>query len=279
MKPLLLTTAAMIAFALNTIFCRWALGKDYIDPASFTGIRLLSGAVILLFILRLQQGRFNKPRFDWLGSFSLFLYAVPFSYAYIDLATGTGALILFGFVQLSMIAWGLLTGDRPHLMAWLGMAIAISGLVYLFLPGVTAPEPTAAVLMAIAGIAWGAYSLRGRGHANPTAATTWNFVGTLPLMTIVLALAPGALEISTSGAVLAILSGALASGIGYAIWYAALPYLTPTQAANVQLSVPVLAAFGGVLAMDEAITLRLVIASVLILGGIALVILSRKKKI
>lgn len=280
MKAVLLTVVTMIAFAANTIFCRMALGRDLIDPASFTGIRLLSGAVVLLLILSLQQRSARlTPKLDWFGAAMLFLYAITFSYAYIDLTTGTGALILFGFVQLSMILYGLLKGERPGALAWFGMVLAVGGIVYLLLPGVTAPPLLAAILMAIAGIAWGAYTLRGRLSQNPTASTTWNFVGAVPMAVIVLLFASGSIKFETGGIVLAILSGALSSGVGYAIWYATLPYLSPTQAANVQLSVPVIAAFGAVFTMGEAISLRLVIASVLTLGGIALVIFAKTKKV
>jgi drug/metabolite transporter (DMT)-like permease len=278
MKPFLLTSAAMLAFAGNTIFCRWALGRELIDPASFTGIRLLSGAVMLLIILRSKPSPLGKPRFDYFAIAMLFLYAITFSYAYIDLATGTGALILFGFVQLTMIIYGLANGDRPAPSAWTGMALAVAGLVYLLLPGVSSPPPLAALLMACAGIAWGFYSLRGRLGNNPIASTTWNFVGTLPLAVIAVLSSIRHIHIEMAGIGLAILSGAIASGVGYAIWYSALPYLTPMRAANVQLSVPVIAALGGVVAMNEAITLRLVIASALTLGGIAIVITARQSR-
>ncbi len=282
MRTLSLTLAAMIAFAANSILCRLALGTKLIDPVSFTGIRLLSGAAILVAILWWQQSTIGKPKlgipkFDLLSSAMLFVYATSFSYAYIELATGTGALILFGMVQLTMILYGLFTGERPKLLAWIGMAIAVAGLIYLLLPGVSAPPPDAALLMAAAGIAWGIYSLRGRGAENAVASTTWNFVGTIPLVIALVLYGIADLDANPGGIILAILSGALASGVGYAIWYAALPHLSPTRAANVQLSVPVIAAFGGVFAMGENITVRLIIASTMTLGGIALVIMARNK--
>lgn len=279
MKTLMLTIAAMIAFAANSIFCRAALGQGLIDAVGFSSIRLASGAVVLLLILWLRQPRSMKPAFDPIASLMLATYAFGFSFAYLELATGTGALILFGVVQLTLILIGLIRGERPRPLAWFGMTIAIAGLVYLLLPGVSAPPLLAAMLMAIAGVAWGFYTLRGSRTTNATAATTWNFVGTLPLVVLAILLSGSYTHWSNvDGVLLAVLSGALASGVGYVLWYAALPGLTLTQAANVQIPVPVVAAFGGILFMGENLTLRLVIASLLTLGGIAMVISARQQK-
>ena len=278
MKTLLLTVTAMIAFAANSILCRAALGRDLIDAVGFTSIRLASGAAILVLILWLKNRKSFKPEFDLTASLMLAIYAFTLSFAYLELATGTGALILFGFVQLTLILIGLLKGERPRPLAWLGMTIAVIGLVYLLLPGVSAPPIIAAMLMAISGIAWGFYTLRGSRSANATANTTWNFVGTLPLVALAILLTGSHLQWGNQqGILLAIMSGALSSGLGYVIWYAALPGLTLTQAANVQIPVPVIAAFGGILFMGEHLTLRLVIASLLTLGGIAMVISARQK--
>lgn len=276
LKIVVLTIVGMFAFAANSILCRLALGKGLIDPASFTGIRLGSGALMLLLILSIRQRGLPKPAFDALGASMLFAYAICFSYAYVDLSTGTGALILFGTVQLAMILFGLVLGERPKPLAWLGMVMAISGLVYLLLPGVSAPPLLPAMLMAVAGFAWAVYSLHGKGSTHATADTAWNFVGTLPLALAISLFMHGQLQMQTAGILLAVTSGALASGVGYALWYTVLPHLTQTQAGNVQLSGPIIASFGGVLFMNEAITLRLVIAAGLSLGGIALVIGSRK---
>lgn len=277
MRTLLLTITAMIAFAANSILCRAALGRGLIDAVGFSSIRLASGAVILLLILWLKEPKSLKPKFDPIASLMLATYAFGFSFAYLQLSTGTGALILFGVVQLTLILMGLIRGERPRPLAWVGMAIAITGLVYLLLPGVSAPPIVAALLMGIAGIAWGFYTLRGSRSTHATAATAWNFIGTLPLVVLALLLSGNHMHWGNAdGVVLAILSGALASGLGYVLWYAALPGLTLTQAANVQIPVPAIAAFGGILFMGEHLTQRLIIASLLTLGGIAMVISARK---
>ncbi len=205
----------------------------------------------------------------------LFLYAVTFSFAYITLETGTGALILFGFVQLTMIGVGLWQGQRPNGLAWVGMGVAITGLVYLVFPGLRAPSPYGAALMGSAGIAWGIYSLRGKRVDDPITATTGNFMGAVPMALVVGAFFLQDLTMNATGVMLAMLSGAVTSGVGYVIWYAALPGLTPTKAANVQLSVPAIAASGGVLLLSEPLTMRLVAASAAILGGIAIVLSQR----
>jgi drug/metabolite transporter (DMT)-like permease len=208
----------------------------------------------------------------------LFLYAVTFSFAYISLSAGTGALILFGAVQITMILSGLIAGERPRLLEWLGLLAALGGLVYLVLPGLSAPSPLGSALMALAGIAWGVYSLRGRGIDDPVANTTGNFVRAAPLALIVSLIALSNYSLSPKGALLAVLSGALASGLGYVIWYAALRDLTATRAATVQLAVPVIAAIGGIFFLAEAVTLRLTFASIAILGGVGLAISRRTKE-
>ena len=264
----------MIAFAANSLLCRMALGRELIDAASFTSIRIAAGAVTLLFIL-LVRGNKTKIVPDWPGVAALFCYMVCFSFAYLSLTAGTGALLLFGAVQLTMFIAAIRGGERFAPVSWAGLVAAFAGLVYLVAPGVAAPDPTGAVLMVTAGIAWGAYSLIGRSASRPLLATTANFLYSVPPAVVLSLVFMGGAAVSTTGALLAVASGALASGVGYAIWYAALPGLTAGRAATVQLSVPVIAAIGGVLLLSEQITLRLVVASSLTIGGIWLVLKSR----
>jgi drug/metabolite transporter (DMT)-like permease len=209
-------------------------------------------------------------RANWTAAALLFLYAVPFSFAYVNLSTGTGALILFGSVQATMLIAALASGEQPHPLQWVGLAVAVGGLVYLVLPGISAPSPLGSLLMAVAGIAWGLYSLVGRRVVDPLGQTRDNFVRSLPMAAVVSLAAAGDLRITLSGAALAVASGAVASGVGYAIWYTALGGLTATLAATVQLSVPIIAAAGGIVFMGETVTRRLLVASVLVLGGVAL---------
>jgi len=278
LKTLLLTCLAMIAFAANSVLCRLALSQGGIDPTSFTVVRLLSGAVVLGLIFRFNRGKTTSPsRGSWLAAAMLFLYAISFSFAYVSLTTGTGALILFGAVQISMIVLTLVSGQELKPLELTGIIIAFCGLVYLVLPGVTAPSVSGFLLMALAGIAWGIYTLRGRGTQNPLADTTFNFIRSAPLVIIPALVAFPGMHSSGTGMLLAALSGGVTSGIGYAIWYTALRGLTATQAAVVQLSVPIIAAFGGVLFIAEQITLRLALSTVLTLGGILMVILSKEK--
>jgi drug/metabolite transporter (DMT)-like permease len=276
LKTLVATLLALIAFAANSVLCRLALGGGSIDAATFTSIRLLSGALTLAVILGVAKSESEpRSRGSWFSSAMLFLYAITFSYAYLTLDTGTGALILFGSVQITMIVLSLLSGNRLHITEWLGVSAAFLGFVYLVMPGVSAPSIVGFVLMTVAGIAWGVYTLRGRGSADPLADTAYNFLRTIPIVAVLVAATLFSARYSVEGMVWAVLSGALASGVGYTIWYTALGGLSATQAAVVQLSVPVIAAFGGVLFVSEAITLRLVVAGVLILGGILLVVLGR----
>lgn len=276
-KTLSLTALTMVAFAANSLLCRQALGEQSIDAASFTTLRLTSGACMLWLILQLRNGsgKATPHQSDWLAASMLFLYAASFSFAYITLSAGTGALILFGVVQLTMFFAGLRSGEAFSGISWIGLVVALAGLVYLVMPGITAPEPIGALLMAVAGIGWGIYSLRGRGVANPLQSTARNFLLTVPLGLLLSIGFFGAFHINTQGLILAVTSGAIASGLGYVIWYAALGGLKATSAATVQLSVPVIAAFGGVLLLSEAITLRLLVASIAILGGIAIVLTQR----
>lgn len=275
-RTALLTAGAMVAFAANSVLCRLALGREAIDAASFATVRLVSGAAALgvtRFFVRGQGS--SGTGGTWFEASMLFLYAVAFSFAYVSLSASAGALILFASVQTTMIFAGLRAGERPDVREWLGLLLALGGLVGLVLPGLTAPSPTGSVLMAVAGVAWGAYSLRGRRAVNPVTSTRDNFIRAVPLVLMVGLICLPARHWSTEGLVLAVLSGAGASGLGYVIWYAALPDLTATRAAIVQLSVPVLAAVGGVLFLSESISMRLVSAAIAILGGVTLAALGR----
>ncbi len=268
-----LTTLALIAFAANSVLCRMALGAETIDAISFTSIRLLSGAVTLLIIV-LVSARKDRLRTEgsWLSAAMLFLYALPFSLAYVSLDAGAGALILFAAVQFTMVGAALFSGDRPHQLEWIGLLMALLGLVYLLLPGLAAPPLDAAALMVLAGVCWGVYSLRGRKANSALADTASNFLRCVPAALAVSIWFADGISLSSRGVIIAILSGAIASGLGYVSWYAALRELTATRAATVQLSVPVIAAIGGVLLLAEGLTMRLILSSALILGGIGLAI-------
>lgn len=276
-NTVVLTALAMLAFAANSVLCRLALGDGHIDAASFTAIRVIAGALMLAAIVVWREKGQVKRDADWRAALALFLYMVFFSFAYLSLGAGTGALILFAAVQLTMFTVALRTGEAFTAVAWLGLVIAFVGLVYLLSPGITAPEPLGAVLMVIAGISWGVYSLLGRAAPDPTRATAWNFLLCVPLVIAVVGVFAGQLQLSAYGVVLALGSGIAASGLGYVIWFAALQGLAATSAATVQLSVPVIAAIAGVLLLGEEPTLRLVIASIATLGGVALVLSQRMK--
>lgn len=272
---ILLTTFAMLAFAANSVLCRIALKETGIDAASFTAVRLAAGALALWLIVALRNGASIQDG-NWTSALALFAYAAPFSFAYVSLSAGAGALLLFGAVQASMVLWGWWRGERLSARQLAGLALALGGLVYLMLPGLEAPPLGGSLLMIAAGIAWGVYSLRGRCAGRPLAATAGNFLRAAPLgLALALAALPW-LSFDLAGIGYAAASGALASGVGYAIWYAALPGLRAASAATVQLSVPVIVAVAGVLLLGEPITLRLALSSVAILGGIALVILGRR---
>jgi len=277
-RALILTGLAMAAFAGNSLLGRAALRDTDIDAGSFTSIRLIAGALVLWLLVAWRSGyRTGLAYGSWGSALALFAYAAAFSYAYDGLPTATGALLLFGAVQATMIAIGIVRGERPRPMQWLGFLVAFAGLVALLLPGLSAPPLGSAVLMLVAGVAWGWYSLQARGVSNPTAVTAGNFIRSVPMTVALSAAMLASARLDAAGSVYALASGALTSALGYAIWYQAIPLLQPTVTATVQLSVPVIAAVGGVLLLDEPLTLRLIVAGSAILGGIAVVILERRQ--
>jgi len=269
----------MIAFAGNSVLCRLALKQTGIDAASFTFIRIVSGAAALWFIAKMRKAAWRKAG-NWPSALALFAYAAAFSFAYVSLSAGTGALLLFGAVQATMILWGLRRGERLRVRQLAGLALALTGLVALLFPGLSAPSLSGSILMLGAGVAWGIYSLRGKAASDAMAATTGNFLRAVPLAAVLsIALLPWA-HIDRAGVGYAVLSGAIASGLGYAIWYTALSDSMPVRlgsasAATVQLSVPVLAATGGILLLGEPITFRYLVTSIAVLGGIALVVIEK----
>jgi len=270
-----LTLLAMIAFAGNSLLCRLALQQTAIDPASFTAIRIVSGALTLWLIVRLRRSSHSAAG-SWPSALALFTYAAAFSYAYVSLPAATGALLLFGAVQASMIGYGLWVGERLRLRQTIGLALALGGLVGLLLPGLAAPPLSGALLMLGAGVAWGVYSLRGKGAGDATCVTAGNFLRAIPMALLLgLAALPWS-SLDLAGFCYALSSGALASGVGYAIWYTALRGLKTTSAATVQLSVPVITTLGAIAFLGEAISLRLLLTSAAILGGIALVIIDKQ---
>ncbi|MBP3944806.1 DMT family transporter [Psychrobacter sp. K31L] len=297
MKATLYTIIALIAFAANSLFCRMALAEGYIDAWSFTIIRLLSGAICLSIImgvysynLRRKDLTFNNPqnkailkdKGSWLSSLSLVVYALCFSIAYVELDTGTGALILFSAVQLTMIGWGIYKKEQLSALQWMAFIVAVAGFVYLMLPSAAVPSVLAATLMAISGVAWGIYSIRGKTCVSPLRATGFNFIRSLvaiPLLLIIGMVYLKSMPLSTisiEGILLACASGAIASGMGYSVWYMAMPLLKSTQAAVVQLCVPVLAAILGVVFLSEQLTLPFILASAVILGAVLVFILNKK---
>lgn len=278
MKAAILTAFALVAFAFNSLLCRLALGTGEIDAPGFTAIRLASGAAMLA-ILSMAFSKTNNvlKKGHWASAFFLFAYAICFSFAYLGLAAGTGALILFGSVQMTMIFTGIIKGERPSAIEWAGLAIALGGLVYLVLPGLRSPPLLSSALMAVAGCAWGFYTLRGRGSTDPLTETAGNFARSFPFAAVILVFYYSGRHLSSRGVILAVLSGAIASGIGYTVWYAALKHHTATRAAVLQLLVPLLTAAGGVVFLAETATIRLLIAGGLILGGIGLTIMGKGK--
>ncbi|MEO7474128.1 MAG: DMT family transporter [Gemmatimonadales bacterium] len=277
MRLVVLTALALVAFAANSLLCRMALGGERIDPVSFTTLRLVSGALVLAVLARRGTTReaTRGPAGSWGSGVALFAYAMAFSLAYQTLSTGMGALILFGAVQVTMLGAALAAGEAMGTLQWVGSAAAAGGLVYLVLPGIAAPDPIGALLMGAAGVAWGVYSIRGRGVSRPVRGTAGNFLRSAPLTLVVSAAALSSARLSPSGILLALASGIVTSGLGYVLWYSALRSLTTTQAAVVQLLVPVLAAFGGVALLSERVSVRLVAASSLILGGVTLALWRR----
>ena len=273
-RTLLLTAFAMTAFAANSILCRLALSGGHMDPAGFTVLRIASGALALWLMVSLV-GR-QRSGGNWGSGLALAIYAIAFSFAYVSLTAGTGALLLFGAVQASMLIAGLLAGERLKPLQMVGLVLAVGGLVYLVLPGIAAPPLLGASLMLAAGVAWGLYSLRSRGAGAPAPATAGNFLRAAPLTVIMGLPFLRELHADAAGVAYALASGVITSGLGYVIWYAALRGLDATRAAVVQLSVPVIAAAGGVLLLGESLTPRLVIASAAILGGIACVVVRRR---
>jgi drug/metabolite transporter (DMT)-like permease len=288
----LLTLAAMIAFASNSLLCRAALKQTTVDAATFTFVRIFSGAVALWLILEIPRLlRAERPASplveslsgsslrngNWISALSLFVYAAGFSFAYTSLSAGTGALLLFGAVQATMILWGLHKGERLDVIQIVGLTVAVTGLVVLVFPGLSAPPLIDSILMLGAGVAWGIYSLRGKGEKNPASVTTGNFVRAVPFAAAVSIISVHWVHIDLAGVSYAMISGAITSGLGYVIWYSALQDLKAASAATVQLSVPVLAATGGILLLGEPLTLRYLLASIAILGGIALVVLEKNR--
>ena len=270
-----LTLLAMIAFASNSLLCRAALKHTNIDAASFTFVRIFSGAAALWLILTMRRTT-SQCSGNWISALALFAYAAAFSFAYNTLSAGTGALLLFGAVQATMILWGFGKGERLDPIQIAGLVVAVAGLVLLVLPGLSAPPLIGSILMLSAGVAWGVYSLRGKTAGDPIAATSGNFLRAVPFAALVSVIMLPKMHLDSLGVIYAVISGAITSGLGYVIWYAALAGLKAASAATVQLSVPVLAATGGILLLGEPITLRYVIASIAVLGGIFLVVTEKR---
>ncbi|WDR02486.1 DMT family transporter [Devosia algicola] len=280
-RTIALTCLAMVAFAANSVLTRQALGSGAMDAVGFAGVRLVSGAIMLALLVTLRAPKSWRavPRLgNWQQAGALLGYAIAFSLAYALLSTGTGALLLFVSVQFGMIARAVWTGDRPGGIEWLGIAIALAAFVYLVSPGLSAPDPLGSFLMVIAGLSWAGYSLLGRGSARPLADAAGSFVRLAPIALIMAIWGIVQHPPTSAGVLLAIGSGAIASGLGYAIWYAALPFLSRTRAAVVQLSVPAIAALGAALLFGEVLSARLIVASIVILGGIAIAIVGAERR-
>ncbi len=278
-RLILLTTLAMLAFAANSVLARLAFATAHAEPLSYTGIRLASGAIVLTLLLLLRRRNAFRVAGSWPAAAVLFGYALAFSIAYRMLGAGTGALILFASVQLGILGWAVYRGDRPGPLEWLGLALAFAGFAWLVAPGLVAPDPLGALLMVGSGLCWAAYTLMGRGSTSPLADTTGNFIRaavTAPVLVVAAVFVHG--QVTPMAAAYAAASGAIASGLGYAIWYAALPALSRTRAALVQLAVPAIAALGGIVFIGESLTARLVVATLAILGGIALALLTAARR-
>jgi len=270
-KIAILTSLAMLAFAGNSLLCRIALKHTAIDPASFTSIRIISAALMLWLIVSIRRGQ-QKGSGNWPSACALFAYAAGFSFAYVSLPASIGALLLFGAVQATMIGHGIWAGERLQKLQIFGLLLALGGLVGLLLPGLSAPPLLGSVLMLSAGVAWGVYCLRGKSAGDPATVTAGNFLRAVPFAAALSIVMPSGVPLDSTGSLYAVVSGAVASAIGYAIWYTVLPALKTSSAATVQLSVPVITAVGGIILLDESASLRLILTSVAILGGIALVI-------
>ena len=266
-----------MGFAANSLLTRLALGRAFVDPATFTLIRLASGAVTLAVVASLARRRLRPSADSWWSAAALFVYAIAFSYAYLRIGAGFGALILFGCVQTTMVGWGLLNGERPRPVEWIGLATAVGGLLLLTAPGGSAPDLTGSLLMAAAGMAWAVYSLRGQAVDDPIGATARNFSCAVVFAVLVSIGSPRSAEATWTGVSLAVASGSLASGVGYALWYRAVPALTSLQAAVAQLSVPVLTAIGATWWLGERVTVRLVVGGAVILSGVVLVMVGRTR--
>ncbi len=281
MKPdtILLTLLALVAFASNSLLTRLALGATEIDAATFTLLRLLSGAVVLAALVGVRKRSLASLRGGGaLGPLALFSYAAPFSFAYLRIGAAVGALVLFGVVQLTMLAYGVARGDRPSARSWAGIGLAVAGFALLTIPAASRPDPLGIALMAVAGVAWAAYTLAGRSRPDPLASNARSFLYATPLGVLVLAVSHASMAASPRGVVLALISGGVTSGLGYAIWYRALPGLSVMQAAVAQLSVPVIAALGAAAFLGERLGVRFVVASTAVLGGVALVLSTRARR-
>ena len=278
-KTIIYTGLALIAFAANSVLCRMALGMKLIDASSFTIIRLLAAVIVLFLIVFSRNNNEIKARItsksSWLASLMLFVYASTFSFSYILLETATGALVLFSTVQITMILLSVMSGNRLHAVEWIGVVIAFSGFVYLVLPSITKPSAIGFFLMVIAGIAWGIYTVIGRSSKSPVMDTAYNFFRTIPLVLILLLFTYQTATYSSEGILLAVLSGGIASAMGYVAWYIALTGLSTIQAAVLQLLVPVIAVLGGIVFVSEIVTLRLLASAAMIIGGILLVVLGQ----
>lgn len=276
---LLLTLLTLIAFAGNSVLCRLAIKEGYIDPASYTNIRLIAGIVTLwlIFIFTHKPAKLTPTKNNFLGGLSLFAYAITLSYGYLTVDTGIGAVVLFGAVQVTLVLFAFIKGNKVNLLEWLGLLIAFIGFVYLMVDEIGQPSLIGLILMTISGITWGIYTQSGLSGVDPLKNTTANFTFTLPLIIISLLLVSSPITLSYQGVALAVLSGAVTSAIGYALWYKILPFFTAIQAGVVQLFVPIVAAVGGVIFVDDAITLKLFIAAILVLGGAALVTYGKQR--
>ena len=278
-RTLTLTALALLCFAANSLLCRAALAGGLTDAASFTLVRLASGAVVLALLARVRRSSSPPPSLAWGSAFALFGYAIGFSLAYVRISAGVGALILFASVQFTMISAGLLGGERPHVREWVGLVVSMAGLVVLSRPGLASPDPLGAALMVGAGMSWGVYSLRGRRSTDAVGGNAASFARAVPLAILasIIVIVLGAAHLEPQGTGLALVSGAITSGLGYIVWYAALRGLTATRAAVVQLAVPVVSAIGGVFLLGEKFSARLGLAGILIVGGIALAALRPKR--